>query len=235
MAIVSALLTYLALAHDTNAWPYGGPSWIGVAAGSIVALGGLVLIIVRHMNGSLGAWPLASGLTAILVGAIVGTATVFSSGDQQGPGIAAPRAEITSLKDGQTIDGPVTLSGTVSTPLRQGESLWLFVGTLPASGNSADYFYLQFGPCEESHEQMTWRCTSISLANTGPRRVRIYLTAVRDGDPPKLVQRLTEGAVFDYKTSNDIPPGRNDPRNERNLADFGDVVVLDAVTIGLGR
>jgi hypothetical protein len=204
-----------------------------VVAGSVFALVGLALILVKYTRGSLGVWWLAVGLTIVLVGTIVGTAAAFTSESSEVTEPGTPRAEITSHDSGQTIDGPVSLSGPVTRPLRIGESLWLFVGTLPESGDKPGYFYLQCGPCEESPEKMTWRCKAVSLANIGPRRVGFYLAAFRGDDPAKLVQRLTEGAVFDYQNENDIPPSRTDPRNAKTLSTFGDVVVMDSVIVGL--
>lgn len=235
VAVVGLLVGYLSLANDTDAWPYGGPSSLWIVVGAAFALVGLVLILMRFTRGALGVWWLAVGLTMVLVGTIVGTAAAFSSDTSEVAEPGTSTAEITSLDDRQTIDGPVSLSGVVNGPLRQGESLWLFVGTLPESGDDPGYFYLQIGPCEESPDKMTWRCNTVSLASLGPRRVGLYLAAVRGDDPAKLVQRLTEGAVFDYQNNNDIPPNRPDPRNAKTLSTFGDVIVLDSVIVGLAK
>ena len=235
VAVVGLLVAYLSLANDTEAWPYGGPSSLWIVVGAAVALVGLVLILVRFTRGALGVWWLAVGLTMVLVGAIVATAAAFSSDASEVAEPGTPAVEITSLDDRQTIDGPVALSGAVNSPLRQGESLWLFVATLPESGDEPVYFYLQFGPCEESPDKMTWRCRAVRLANIGPRRVGLYLVAVRGDDPAKLVQRLTEGAVFDYQNKNHTPTNRPDPRGGKMLSTFGDVVVLDSVIVGLAN
>jgi hypothetical protein len=234
VTVVALLVGYLSLANDTDAWPYGGPSTLWIVAGAAFALVGLVLLLVRYARGALGVWWLAVGLAIVLVGTIVGTAAAFSS-DTSEVARGTPTAEITSLDDRQTIDGPVSLSGVVNESLRQGESLWLFVGTLSESGDDPDYFYLQFGPCEEAPDRMTWRCKTVSLANIGPRRVGLYLVAARGDDPAKLVQRLTEGAVFDYQNKNNIPTNKPDSRNAKTLATFGDVVVLDSVIVGLAK
>jgi hypothetical protein len=235
IAAVSLVVTYLSLAHDTNAWPYGGPSWLWSAVGAAVAVVGLALILVRYTRGALGVWSLSAGMTLTLVGAIVGTAAALGPNTSNANDPGTPTAEITSLADRQTIDGPVELSGALNKPLRQGESLWLFVGTLPDSGDDPGYFYLQFGPCEVSQDTMKWRCKDVSLAQIGPRRVGLYLTTARGKDPAKLVQHLTEGAVFDYQTKNHIPTNRQDPRNAKTLSTFGDIVVLDSVIVGLTK
>jgi hypothetical protein len=235
VAVVGLLVAYLSLANDTDAWPYGGPSSLWIVVGVAFALVGLVLILVRYARGALGVWWLAVGLTMVLVGTIVGTAAAFSSDASEVAKPGTPTAKITSVDDRQTIDGSISLSGAVNAPLRQGESLRLFVGTLPESGDDPDYFYLQFGPCGESPDSMTWRCNTIRLATIGPRRVGLYLVAVGGDDPAKLVQRLTEGAVFDYQNKNNIPTNRPDPRNAKTLSAFGDVVVLDSVIVGLAK
>jgi hypothetical protein len=237
VTVVGVLIAYLTFAHAAKIWPYAGPSWMWVAAGGVCALVGLYLVLRR---GGAAKWPLVWGMTCIIVGSIVGTLGAVGVQPRQAAEArretspdTAPEIRITSVRDGQQVDGPFGIAGVIDQPLRQGESLWVLVGNVSDSGAEPTTFYLQLGPCGVLLDEKTWQCDDVALASMGPRRVRFYVLAVRDGAAADLVRRLVSGGVLDYQNRAKITPDRSDARNFDTLPGGEDVLLLATVNVGL--
>lgn len=237
VTVIGAVIAYLSLAHDTKAWPYQGPTWIWIGVGAVSALAGLILIAYKQNRSTHTRWSLTLGLTCVLVGAIVGTAAAVNTHSRQPLDTRheVPHARITSVRDGQMVDNTVRIAGVIDQPVRPGESLWLFIGTLPPSSDEPTAFYLQFGPCGVLSDTRTWECNDITLATQDPRRVRFYLVGVRGNSASEFVQRLASGAVLDYQKNNALTPDRTDARHFDKLPAGDDILPLDTVTVGTHR
>ncbi|MEU4526554.1 hypothetical protein AB0F52_48505 [Amycolatopsis sp. NPDC024027] len=194
VGLVGIVISYLSLAHDSQAWPYTGPAWIWIVLGAAVAAGEFCWILVRRIrNAPLSLWALSAGFTMAVIGTVVGTTAAASTAAVQitadaSAGAIASAVSIDSLSDDQLIDDPITVGGPVDHPLASGESMWLFVGNIPPTGGQPSTYYLLPGPCEIRDGGRSWARSNVALAHIGRRKIDFTCSA------PSAINRASSGS-----------------------------------------
>ncbi|MEU3770788.1 hypothetical protein AB0E55_37485 [Amycolatopsis keratiniphila] len=247
LAPVSLLVTYLNFAYNTGAWPYGTQSWIWILAGALVALAGmlypLILLLRRH---NLRPWPLALCLALTSTGSVIASVSVAQIDP---PATAAPGAplapaalDIDSPKPRARVSGEVSLTGHFSSPLRPGETMWVFVSNGEAGVGDSSTHYLQLGPCSVDRADSTWSCPDVTLVR-GPAQDRIITLSLVSAEAEQarlFVRQLADGAQLqqrnaDCEARGCAKDGNRDPRNYSGLPGGSGVTFLDSRTVVLSR
>ncbi|WP_326943227.1 hypothetical protein OG439_24600 [Amycolatopsis sp. NBC_01307] len=239
--IISAVIGYLSLAHDSNAWPYTGPPWLWIGLGATMTISAFLwIVILKVKNSPLPLWILSTSFTVALVGAVVATSAALSlpTPDPDSPAAIT----IDSHRDGTLVENPVVLSGGITHPLAVDETLWLVIANVPPQGGSPGPYLLQPGPCQIARDGKAWSCAEVRLVDNERKGVVFYMLGVH-GDQARIFgQRLIASAQLDqrnviaskYKDKNlDISTTGPDPRSTPTLPGGEDIDQLASVKVVL--
>lgn len=208
--VAGTAFAYLSLAGDRGWPPFGGYQWAGLVFGGGAVIAAASTLTFLTVRGKLRVWT----AVALIVVMSVGVAFVSSSltrGSGHGSSTSSPEIAVDTPKGEVPRDRPVTVSGRLVQPLRQGESLWVFVGTLTDRDTQPQLYYQQAGPCAIDPSARSWRCSDIVVTSPDTRLIGVHVVGAWGGRPASLVRNLVGGAKFEAGSID------QDPRNVSNL------------------
>ncbi|MFJ7218880.1 hypothetical protein [Amycolatopsis sp. NPDC098790] len=240
-----AAVTCLNFAQAHNIWPYSDNPVQGLLVGTGLVVVSLVTTIWAIAKKKLTTWLLLIGVLTGSVGSILTTVSIFNlnrpsiSTPAPGPSASTETSlKIQSPEGNQRMTGPFELQGTFLTPLRPGDTLWVFAndGGNPDADRSKKFTLLR-GLCSVDVGNNTFKCP-ITLAQDKKtdRTVTLTVLSVTATQARNFVQDLYSGGQLDQNRT-DCANGRcalanrSDPRDKIGLPGGDGVTVTDHRTV----
>jgi hypothetical protein len=240
-----AAVTCLNFAYAHNIWPYSDDHVQGLLVGAGLVAVSLTTSIWAIAKKKLTTWLMLIGILTGSVGSILTTMAIFnlnsSSASPPVPGPSAStetRLKIQSPEVNQRMTGPFELQGTFRSPLRPGDSLWVFAndGGNPDADRSKKFTLLR-GLCSVDVVNNTFKCP-ITLAQDKKtdRLVTLTVLSVTATQARNFVQDQYSGGQFDQNHTDCtnglcILASRSDPRDKIGLPGGDGVTVTDRRTV----
>jgi predicted small integral membrane protein len=250
---LSIAISWIGVAGGHNWWPLSTNLIPWLCVGILIAVLGLVLpLVTRRKNRRSETWQVLVSLIFASVGSALTAAVIVTlsqpshyavSVSPAAAGSAPTTLRIDSPAPNELKKAPLELKGTLTSPLREGDTLWVLAndGGNPVADRSKNFTLLR-SSCWIDVGKREWTCPNVMLAPEPDkdRVVTLTVVSVDAAQTRTFIEYLLTGAQIDQRakdcaTMNCTPETRKDPRNSLGIPGGVGITVTDHRAIILAK